>query len=194
MPDVLRLQVHGPFGWLTGLDLPCVFDAPEIDGAGVYLWTVSFGTGELVYYVGESGLFTRRFREHLFAHLGGVYRIYDTNSLRSGRIERVWPGMWQKDGERSAGEFLSRRNELLPMVERQLRLMRLWLIPTDLPERHRKLVEAAIARTLREHPPPVGTFQEDDIRYARRTSDESPFRFSIEGYARFLGLPDMLAT
>jgi hypothetical protein len=75
-----------------------------------------------------------------------------------------------------------------------LRSLRLWLVEVDAQRRERRLIEAAIATTLRRQPPPVGNFQEADVRYEYRGDDEPSVAIRIKSTRPFLGLPDVITT
>ena len=192
---MLCLLAHGPFGWLRDEELPCVFDVPAGLKAGVYIWSIDFSGSELVHYVGETGRsFKDRFREHLFAYLSGQYHIYEQASFESGRLAPLWDGMWRYGCEVYAAEFLARRAELADALYLNLRSLRLWLVEIDTDRRQRRLFEGAIATTLRQQPPPIGDFQEADVRYEYRGDDEPSVSFSIKSPRPFRGLPAVIAT
>src|SRR5262249_48703078 len=50
------LEWQGPFSWVTTSNAPCVLDPGLPIGAlpGVYLWTVPYDGGNLIYYVGQT--------------------------------------------------------------------------------------------------------------------------------------------
>ena len=65
---MLELRWEGPFGW-PGLDpvelLTSLADSPVASSSGVYLWTVEYLDGFLIYAAGITRRpFVRRFREH----------------------------------------------------------------------------------------------------------------------------------
>jgi len=190
----LCLRASGPFGFLANGRTPYVLEAEEAKQSGIYLFTVESDGKELVHYVGETGReFRERLREHLFLYLNGTYSIYDGVSFASGRLVRIWEGMLRWNEACRAEEFLARHAELIPELMANVQAIRLWLIPTDVERRTRRLVEGAIARALMSQPAPVGTFHEQ-IHYEYRDDDEPSVEFTFEDHDRFVGMPERMAT
>ncbi|RMF73504.1 MAG: hypothetical protein D6738_08580 [Acidobacteria bacterium] len=171
-----------------------MLEAEQAKQRGIYLFTVEYDGKELVHYVGETGReFRERLREHLFLYLNGTYNIYDGRSFASGRLVRVWEGMLQWNEARRAEDYLRRQAELSPELLANIRVIRLWLLPTEVERRTRRLMEGAIARALMSQPAPVGTFHEQ-IQYEYRSDDEPPVEFTLEAHDRFAGMPERMTT
>ncbi|MCZ6688107.1 MAG: hypothetical protein O7H41_00685 [Planctomycetota bacterium] len=188
-PPTLRVSLHGPFQWLTADAPDYLFSSEVVDHPGIYLWTVPHSEGDLVYYVGETGRpFRQRLQEHVVSYLAGMYRIYDPAEFAEGRKELLWPGMSRKPGLAQAAEYLERSAEIAPALRKLLGLLRFNLLPFEGESRPRKRIEAAIALHLRAQPGVVGAFQESDIHYSGKTSEEEPPAVEFVGYETIQGL------
>lgn len=188
------LGLVGPLNWTGDPRHSFLFESPNADAAGVYLWTVQTPEGELVYYVGQTGTsFAERQWQWLTGYLAGQYRVYDPEAFAEGRRgDLVWGGMWRKSERDRAVEFLQRYEELAPIIREFVGLLRIWLLPLEYEPRIRKRIEGAIARHLRSQEDPVGSFQDTDIHYPRRREDEEPIAVQISYAANILGMQDVV--
>jgi hypothetical protein len=84
------LEFKGLFQWYSR-EGDCLFERPEADLSGIYLWAVERDGAYMTYYVGESGRsFRERFTEHADGYLNGYYRLYD--EFRTGGIPPALEG------------------------------------------------------------------------------------------------------
>ncbi len=174
----LHLKCSGPYTWTSGP--ACVFDAGR-DVAGIYLWTIPYREGYLVYYVGETGRsFTERLSEHAESYLTGRYRIWEPAAFSRGEKVLLWDGMWRSDSRNTIGDFLARYPELSAAVHSLFGAMRLFLIPMEADARLRQRVEAALALGLRDREGIVGAFQDSDIRYRPRRKMEPSISVELD--------------
>ncbi len=191
-----EVRWHGPCRWY-GKSEDCLFTASVAGKSGIYLWTVPFNTKYLVYYVGETGRsFKTRFTEHTRDYLYGYYRIYAPTEFAQGKKKLVWGGMWKpgRRGPQRMLEFLNRYSELSKVIYEFLGQYRIFLAPLDVKERIRQRIEAAIASKLSEHPGLIGKFQNDDIRYRPRRTDEDPISAKMISFEPILGLCSEMAA
>jgi hypothetical protein len=195
MARPLELSFTGPYSWLPS-ELPSVLDAECAGRAGIYLWTVNTdSSGELIYYVGETGRnFRSRFVEHFKEQLAGWYRLYDPTLMRAGKKRLLWRGMYGRDKEESPTLFVAQLPSLAPALQSYVRLIRFHLAPVDVEARLRKRIEAALAAHLRDQPGPVGSFQDIDIRYHPRRANELPVHVVVRTSVALEGLPEALAA
>ena len=184
------LHWHGPMAWYgSGVDV--LFEHQLADAAGIYLWTVRYRQGFLTYYVGETGRsFRHRHIDHTGQYLAGIYRVYEPTSFSQGVKHLIW----SSSQDQSTLGFLNRFPELAPRIYQFLGLISLFLAPLNVDRRTRRRIEGAIARHLRSQPDPIGTFQDDDIRYARRQDGEGPISLRMLVPATILGLPTELVA
>ena len=191
--NALHLNMFGPFSWSGGSDASSIYNIPESQLSGIYLWTVPTVFGELVYYIGETGRpFAQRFKEHFTESLSGMYSIYNPDEFRKGAKKLLWEGMWQKDEERRTPEFLSQYPILSKSILEIVSMFRFYLIPLSPDFRLRKRIEAAIANDLYGQGGVIGNFQDPDIRYQKRKEDEEPVFVKISYNSKILGLPKTL--
>ncbi len=190
MTDSLHVDFEGPFGWFDDADVPALGQVSVGRRAGVYLWTVPIGNGELVYYVGQTGRsFCLRMTKHLSQQLSGMYHIYEPNAFASGVKRVLWKGMYESTREKGLGEFVNRLPTLVTSLVGFVRLMCFRVAPLDCDARVRTRIEAALSRHLRDQPEPVGPFQDNGIRYVHRRSDEEPILITCSPIEGILGLP-----
>jgi hypothetical protein len=169
---------------------------PEAKHSGLYVWTVDTPGGDLVYYVGETGVpFARRMHQHLEQQLAGMYHIHDPDAFARGVRKPLWHGMYGKSREPGGlAEFLRRLPDLAPALQRFVALMRFHLAPVECERRLRCRIEAALARHFYSVPGPVGEFQETNVRYAPRRADEAPVEVSVESDCPLIASPARLSV
>jgi hypothetical protein len=191
----VQLLLEGPYQWLDGIASDYLFAAASLEGAGLYLWTYPTIHGEMAYYVGETGRsFAGRMREHLSSYVSGRYTFYDPAAFSRAQKLIVWEGMWRPGQETRVADFLGRHEEIIPALAEFLRRLRFYLGPTDCDTRTRKRIEAALADSFSAQPPPVGTFQDEGIRYERRRDHEGQLRVRVSGASTVVGLRASLAA
>lgn len=191
--QALTLRFAGPYSWPGTPDAPSLFDAPEADQPGIYLWTVPLPEGHLVYYVGETGRsFATRLREHYLEHAAGMYHLYEPDAFARGEKSMVWPGLWDREDRKTVQECIEAYPQLAPTIAKMTSVLRFFLAPMDCDQRTRKRVEGALARALYEAPGKAGEFQERGIRYERRREDERAIQVKLATAVPLLGVPEEL--
>ncbi len=189
-----RIEVHfqGPVCWTDSPQCSSIFSDPTAQRSGIYLWTVESDRGHMVFYVGKtSRSFSIRMREHLKEYLSGMYDIYDIAHFRDGRRKRLWEGMWRPGEEVRFPDFFSQHKELWPHLLGMITEIRIHLgAAEEGDKRVLERIEAAVALNLRRQPGSIGDFQNPDIRYRPRGSEESPIKAFLRSDVPILGLPD----
>ena len=189
----LIVPFEGPFSWPGLPGAPCIFEAAVGKGSGIYLWTVPQDSYELIYYVGETGRsFATRMQEHYKEHAAGFYHLNDADALMQGRRVMVWPGLWDVGERPTRASCVEQFPKLAPLIATLSRIYRFYVAPIECPTRLRRRIEAAIARVIAGNPPPVGTFQEEGIRYYVRKPDEAPVNCQFVNGDNLRGLPRKL--
>ncbi|MFZ2423432.1 MAG: GIY-YIG nuclease family protein [Anaerolineae bacterium] len=194
MNTLIELNFGNPVAWFRQNDVPGIQDVTTASNPGIYLWTVQTDSGELVYYVGETGRsFVARMAEHLTQQLSGMYHIYEPESFRNGVKHALWRGAYGQEKEPSGvAGFLDLLPTIAPSLASFVRLMRFRLAPLDAERRLRERIEVAIALHLKDQPDPIGSFQEEGVRYRRRLPDEVLVTVTCRADGVIFGLPASL--
>jgi len=192
----LEIQLYGPYRCFGNKD-ESVFHVPISTRKGVYFWTIPFENQYLTYYIGETGnSFVYRTMEHIQCYLRGFYRVYDPNEFAKGKKVLIWGGMWKPDrkGLDVKLEFIDRYPALSRQIYEYLAQFRLFLAPIDRDRRTRQRIEAAIATKMLGRPGVIGNFQDDDIRYWPRRSEEQPIYVKMKPSELIMGLNEELVV
>lgn len=189
----LTISFIGPFSWPATPDAPSIFDSDLRREAGLYLWTVRFDDGYLVYYVGETGRsFETRFLEHYCEHASGMYHVNYPAEFSCGEKVMIWPGRYDPTMKKSAKECILECLRLGEPITKLAYIYRFFLAPLSCETRIRRRIEAAIANTLYAAPSSVGLFQETGIRYHPRTQEETAIICRVSSSMPLLGIPEWL--
>src|SRR4051812_40998327 len=86
----LEVQWKGPYRWVNNGG-QAVFDYPEAGSKGLYIWTIKYGDGYLIYYIGETGKsFRERLGEERDTFYKGAWRIFDAQRFAGGEKLCIW--------------------------------------------------------------------------------------------------------
>jgi len=188
----IAIDFHGPFK-IGGNNGSILFSNQVSRHSGIYLFTVQYNDGYLVYYVGETGKsFFERIKEHAIHYFGGNYRVYDPKAFKNAQKTLIWQGMWQRDTKDRMPIYIDKCHALVPIIRDFLKLLDIFVAPFEAETRLRRRIEGAFARHLRQQPPPIGNFQDDDIRYIQRKRDETPIHVRISCSHKLHGMPSTL--
>lgn len=190
MEDVVNLKLSGPYK-LFGNRAQLFFDADVSQKNGIYLWTIKYGNGYLIDYIGETGkTFSKRMKEHLIEMLGGNYRICDPDMLLQGKERIVWNGLWRKGTRDNIGKFIRDYEDYAPIIKRYIEIHDIFLAPLTVDRRTRQLIEGNVAKIIKGQNPPVSNLLPSDIRYVyNRKENEEGFIVHIESNENVFGLP-----
>jgi hypothetical protein len=175
--DMLELRWEGPFGW-PGLGpagrLTSLADSSVGTSSGLYLWTVEYLDGFLIYAAGITRRpLVKRFREHTRAYRAGIYTLFDMASFKRGVREELWHGFWM--GKRTAekqGEYDRRREELRAAAELQLSNYRIFVASLWPEPRLLERIEASIMNALYCAPAPASDIPDRGMALAPRWPTE----------------------
>ncbi|CCE25323.1 conserved protein of unknown function [Methylotuvimicrobium alcaliphilum 20Z] len=180
-PFMIELRWEGPFSWPNrinqGIDKP-LSDSTASSKCGVYLWTVEYCGGYLIYAAGITRRpFEKRFREHTRAYLNGVYTVFDVPSLKTGVRKVIWDGFWfQKNCAAKKLEFDNRSEEISIATNELLSNYRVFVAPITPNPRLLERIEAAIMNTLYSTTGPTSTIPDRGMALAPRWPEEDPIR------------------
>ena len=102
--------------------------------------------------------------------------------------------MWRKGTRDRIPEFIERSHELVPAIKEFVQLLEIFIGPLEIETRIRRRIEGSLSRYLIEQPPPIGTFQDDDIRYIHKKETEKPINVNIVSSEKICGLPKQLSA
>ena len=159
----------GPYGWPGySPELPRLPDHP-----GVYLLTVNYRSGFLIYAAGLTRRpFTKRFIEHTRTYFAGHYNVLDIAAMRRGIRKRIFHG-WDRS-RRNRVLFTKRKNEIIRAVERQLAGYRIFVADLEVSGRILERVEAAVMNLLYSCPSPFCDIPDKGMLLMPRWQSESP--------------------
>ena len=183
----IDVEWKGPYGWpKINTDLPSLPDTP-----GIYLFTVDFDGGYLIYAAGYTGRpLQKRFREHTREYMSGVYNVLDIDAMRHGIRKVIWKGFWHKD--RPPGrerEYIRRKTEIDNAVRNQLLGYRIFAANIGTQPRLMKRLESSIMTILYKQPPPFSDIPDTGMSLSRKWRSEPPITVTSKTKVTLHGLP-----
>lgn len=196
MEESYSLELHwqGPFVWPgIGLkDLPDLLDDEQIAACcGVYLWTIEYASGYLIYTAGITRRpFGKRFREHTRAYRSGVYTVFESESLKNGIRKKVWPGFWfKKRSVEMQCEYEARAEDIHTAVKDLLAAYCIFVAPLPPIARVPERIEAAIMNNLYAADEPASAVPDRGMALAPRRRDEPLIHVQSTSPVVLHGLP-----
>jgi hypothetical protein len=158
----MALTFQGPFTFVKGPAY--LFNNGFLKQGGLYIWTIKDkvdGTNH-VHYIGETGYFARRQRQHLIQMTGLNYPILDADFARQGIKKIIWNGMARDKSRSAAGDLLESYNEVSKKVTEYVGLINVYVAPVRLPLHLRRHIQDAIIWNFRTQYPELKGFYSDD--------------------------------
>jgi hypothetical protein len=183
-----KIEWDGPFGWpkLEG-DLPSVPERP-----GVYLETVEYQNGYLIYAAGITGRsMPIRFKEHTRKYMSGFYNVLAIAAMKKGVRRKIWQGFWtdQPPKDRLA-EYKKRQLKIQEAARKQLAGFRIFVANIGTRQRVRERIEAAIMNNLYDkQPKPFCDVPDRHMRLIPRRKSEKPIVIKNKCKSKLYGLP-----
>lgn len=193
--EELKLVWQGPFAWPKfESDSTVSFKSVPIDACGIYLWTINYGDGYLIYAAGIIRRpFQKRFCEHTWAYLNGTYTIFDVIALQQGIRTELWHGFWMKKRTtEKQKDYESRRNEIVAAARKQLSAFRIFVAQVDPAPRILERLEASIMNALYASTGPVSEIPDRGMMLAPRWHSERPIIARNITSVILHGLPEYL--
>jgi len=194
MIKTIKLNWEGPFSFNKEKQ-NCIFNNLINKKPGIYLLTVPYGRGYLIYYIGETGKsFNERMDQHLQKFIAGEYRIYNPEAFLRGEKELIWNpyivGRGAKYRYDFKKEYLEHKSEIDPLIKTYVDQFCLFVAPFHRGDRIRKLLESAIAKHLlnQNQSDAIRKFQDDDIVYVSKSSEDSDFVIEMQMPEKLYGL------
>jgi len=191
----MHVSWSGPYSWPGFEETSGLPQLPN--GPGVYLWTVQYADGYLIYVAGLTVGFRKRFGQHTEKYLAGGYTVFDIAEMHNGRRKEVWHGAewagwrWTERPERKA-EFIQRGTEIRDATNLQLGAFRVFVTPIDI-QRLRQRMEAAVMNCLYAAPSPMCDLPDKGMHLSPRRPDEEPITVWNACGSKLHGLPEHLS-
>lgn len=193
----MNIEFLGPYT-LTGEN--SFFRSPAINSNGIYLYTISWKSEFLTYYVGETGRdFWTRFVEHTSHNLSGNYRSFNPDKFAKGEIEYLWGSRSAKDKRERMEEIIEDYPKNATKVFDYLSTYRYFLGELKFPNgeksntkentRLRRRLEGAIVKTLKMNEE-VKKFHFEKGNYTSKMDGEEEIKLKISGNKKIIGLPN----
>lgn len=185
----IEISWNGPFSWPKfehENSLP-----PIPSHSGVYLWTVEYNNGYLIYAAGLTRrTFPTRLREHTRKYLKGDYTVLDIDAMQQGVRREIWHG-WGWTPAKQA-KFEERKLVICEAVFRQLAGFRIFVTDLGTQPRILERLEASIMGTLYKQPSPFCNIPDKGMFLAPRWDSESPIVVNNKSVVMLFGLPSRI--
>lgn len=192
--QTVELLWCGPFTWPGVPHHSRLQNLETFEGAercGVYLWTVEYSAGLLIYAAGITRRsFRERFHEHTHAYRTGVYTVFDAASLMQGKREEIWPGFWfrQRTVELKQ-EYQARKPEISGAAMRLLSAYRILVAHVEPTPRVLERIEAAIMNALYHAGGVIAEIPDRGMALSPRWNNEAPILVRSVSAQLIYGLP-----
>lgn len=182
----MQIEWDGPYSWTKFERENHLASIP--DYPGVYLWTVEYQEGYLIY---AAGLTRRsipiRFREHTRKYMNGDYNVLDIDAMQKGIREEIWHG-WGWTSEKRT-EFEKRKSSIQDSIRKQLAGFRVFVTDVGIQPRILERLEASIMNNLYQQPAPFCDIPDKGMMLAPRWDSEPPIIVKNSCPANLYGLP-----
>ena len=181
----IMLTFHGPFTFTKGPQY--LFNTGLLKKEGLYIWTIKDEVDYInhVHYIGETGYFARRQRQHLVQMTGLNYPILDARFARQGIQKVIWNGMAHDKSRHAAADLLENYNEVSRKVTDYISLINVYFAPFASGLRMRRHVQDSIIWNFRTNYPELKGFYTDETHACIK-----PLR---QGQKLILNLPEEIA-
>jgi hypothetical protein len=187
--SIINIIWTGPYSW-PGLELESKL-APTPSQPGVYLMTVDYLDGYLIYAAGLTRRSIRqRLGEHTRKYMSGDYNVLEITAMQQGVRSEVWHG-WGWSPEKRI-EFEHRKSEILNAVRKQLAGFRIFTAHLGTEPRLLERLEAAVMNNLYRQPSPFCDIPDKGMMLAPRRNPESALLANNQCAAMLYGLPAFL--
>lgn len=188
MIETIDVEWRGAFGW------PGFSGRPVPKTPGVYLLTVEYQTGYLIYAAGITRRpMPKRFREHSREYMNGIYNVLDIAAMKAGFRRQIWHGLWLgKHSRKKMADYQKRKPEIKEAARKQLAGFRIFTANIGTRPRRLERLEAAIMHALDKQPMPLCDIPDKGMMLAPRWKSESPIVVRNKCKHILYGLPDCL--
>lgn len=194
--EEIKVTLQGPFAWPKyDSGIIASFDAVPTEINGVYLWTVEYCDGFLIYASGITRRsFHKRFREHTKHFLTGIYTIFDIPAMQQGIRKEIWHGFWMKKRTpEKQKDYERRRDEITFAAKEQLSTFRVFVAEVDPAPRILERLESAIMNELYMAHSPISDIPDRGMSLAPRWPNEPVIIVRNIMSVKLYGLPEYLS-
>lgn len=158
----IALTFHGPFTFTKGDRY--LFNTRFLKSESLYIWTIKDEVDKInhVHYIGETGYFARRQRQHLIQMTGLNYPILDADFARQGLQKIIWNGMARDKSRNAASDLLESYNEVSRKVTDYIGLINIYVAPGTFGLRMRRYIQDSLIWNFRTNYPELKGFYADD--------------------------------
>ena len=185
----IKLKIKGPF---TLVGYNSLFNAPENNLSGLYVFSIKLKDKYLIEYV---GITTRDFRTRLLEHLrellSGGYQLYDLQKLENNEPFVVWKGRYGKDVDDNT-VFLDNYSYFSRVIKQQLQELKIFLIPLKAEKRILERIEGGIYKILREQNNEQTMVFIKGVRFNPKHKNEKPVTVEVAPNSLLSELPSNL--
>jgi hypothetical protein len=176
----MNIEILGPFDFLPfQQNSKTLYTQENSWKPGIYFWVYKIGDTNFINYIGiTSNSIAQRQSGHLSSFLTGTYDIYNTDSLFSGVLERVYTSANGFDS------FLNCQKHL----ELQLNSLKFYYSPIDAESSILKRIETALISHIRSNKE-FSTILDNGSVSRYRREDETEIYVTINSEASIKGLP-----
>jgi hypothetical protein len=184
--SIIESKWTGPYGWPKFENESNLCPIPR--QTGVYLQTVEYQSGYLIYAAGLTRRsIPKRFREHTYKYMSGDYTVLDIDAMQQGFRKEIWHG-WGWSTEKRA-EFEKQKSIIHKAVHMQLVGFRIFVANVGTKPRILERIEASIMNTLYQQPSPFCDIPDRGMMLAPRWNTESPILVKNKCEVMLYGLP-----
>jgi hypothetical protein len=179
------LTFHGPYTFTKGERY--LFNSGFLKQEGLYIWTIRDEADNInyVHYIGETGYFARRQRQHLIQITGLNYPILDAGFARQGIKKIIWQGMARDKSRNAAADLIENYNEVSQKVTAYIELITIYFAPIRLPLHLRRHIQDCMIWNFRTQYPELKGFFPDD--------SHATYKPERLGHKLLLQLPEAIA-
>ncbi|MCR4434168.1 MAG: hypothetical protein NUV70_09010 [Caldiserica bacterium] len=181
----IELHFRGPFSFLNKSN--SLFECEYARSKGIYLWTIKSNFGYLIHYIGETGNFAKRHREHLINLLGLNYGIFDVPQAREGRQVVIWRGLWRLKSSFPIEDLLRVYQEKASQVIEYINSLDVFFAELNVDLNIRRHIEGSIGWNLRNNYPDFKVLYPDDNHIGAKPGKMKK-KLVITSHEKILGL------
>lgn len=169
--EEIETKIIGPFDLVGEKNL---FNTPETNFPGIYIFTFKINDKYLIEYIGISTRsFGARFLEHIRELSSGGYQLYDFQRMKDNKEFVVLKGRYGTDTD-DITKFLNNYDYYSQIIKKQIHELKIFLIPLDKEKRILERIEARLYQILREKKgEKVMTFIKGVKSYPKRENERS---------------------